>query len=616
MMTDMMTDDNTHAAAIQRAAGRRLSVAPVMNLEADCLDERRLRRFARTNQHWLFLIAFGCFILGFMSQVFFFSKSLHNTLPDGLRARLVLDSASKLVNVEIKPADEAAAGSLRALASALDPAPATAAATKCEPCTSTSTGTSSISSMFGTAPPSGVPSRQLLLDRVRSEVVPSIVRAWREAKLDWHELLPKHNSKWERYGTPERGKGLQLLVNKETQVTDFLTRYQESGLSSMYGFDHGPLLAHSGCDEFLSPCMVHPNAVSCAGDDFCMWAPAKAVCVDRDASRADTGAVCPNPTLVRGGGELAPATADECKFYVHQPVVLVSVDSESQSMFYHWWASFCMIMDFWRTTLQSTRTAHFFVKEINDPAFFQFFGFLADGCWRRAIRSFVHVPPGACLCQTHALDAQQARTDPDKAVQHMLGHLGLQNVEPPARRAKVGLISRRRKRFILNEYELVAAVERLGYECVLLPFETMTLHEQMQQLRSLDVMVGMHGSGLDNAVFLHPGSVMVQLLPYKCDHRCTFPATAEQAGVHYQVRAPLWEGMGVGGPFLLTLGCFDSFPRPAPAMLVGLRPGMAAAGPKQNGPPLGPVQRGQHGEIHVHGEGSHFAARAGCGGSP
>jgi hypothetical protein len=98
----------------------------------------------------------------------------------------------------------------------------------------------------------------------------------------------------------------------------------------------------------------------------------------------------------------------------------------------------------------------------------------------------------------------------------------------------VGLISRRRKRFILNEYELVAAVEALGYECVLLPFETMTLYEQMRELRSLDVMIGIHGSGLDNAVFLHPGSVMVQLLPYKNDHRCTFPSTAEQAGVVYQ----------------------------------------------------------------------------------
>jgi hypothetical protein len=85
----------------------------------------------------------------------------------------------------------------------------------------------------------------------------------------------------------------------------------------------------------------------------------------------------------------------------------------------------------------------------------------------------------------------------------------------------------------LNEHELVQRVQAMGYDCVLLPLETMTLYEQMQELRSLDVLVGIHGSALDNAVFLRPGSVMVQLLPYKVEHRVTFRATAEEARVKY-----------------------------------------------------------------------------------
>ena len=32
------------------------------------------------------------------------------------------------------------------------------------------------------------------------------------------------------------------------------------------------------------------------------------------------------------------------------------------------------------------------------------------------------------------------------------------------------------------------------------------------------------------------GSVMVQLLPYKVEHRCTFQGSAQSAGVVYQVR--------------------------------------------------------------------------------
>jgi capsular polysaccharide biosynthesis protein len=82
----------------------------------------------------------------------------------------------------------------------------------------------------------------------------------------------------------------------------------------------------------------------------------------------------------------------------------------------------------------------------------------------------------------------------------------------------------------LNEYELVKAVQGMGYECVLLPLESMTLYEQMAQLRSLDVLIGIHGSGLDNAVFLHKGAVLVQLLPYSVQHKCTFRSSAERAG--------------------------------------------------------------------------------------
>eukprot|EP01042_Synura_sphagnicola_P004439 gene4439-5622_t len=115
----------------------------------------------------------------------------------------------------------------------------------------------------------------------------------------------------------------------------------------------------------------------------------------------------------------------------------------------------------------------------------------------------------------------------------MIEYLGLADVRPPADKVRVGLISRRRKRFILNEYELVAAVQRMGYECILLPLETMTLYEQMRELRSLDVLVGIHGSGLDNSVFLHPHSVLIQLLPYSVEHRVSFRQSAEEADVQY-----------------------------------------------------------------------------------
>jgi hypothetical protein len=117
---------------------------------------------------------------------------------------------------------------------------------------------------------------------------------------------------------------------------------------------------------------------------------------------------------------------------------------------------------------------------------------------------------------------------------HLIDFLGLEGVEPPKEKVRIGLISRRRKRFILNEYELVQLTQQMGYECVLLPLESMTMHEQIKVLRSLDVLVGIHGSALDNSIFLQKGSVILHLLPYSVEHRVAFPSLANELGVVYQ----------------------------------------------------------------------------------
>jgi capsular polysaccharide biosynthesis protein len=76
----------------------------------------------------------------------------------------------------------------------------------------------------------------------------------------------------------------------------------------------------------------------------------------------------------------------------------------------------------------------------------------------------------------------------------------------------------------------MASHRAMGYDCELLPLEAMTLYEQMNTLRSLDVMVGMHGSALDNCVFMQKNSVMVQLYPFLVHHPLTFPGSAASAG--------------------------------------------------------------------------------------
>ena len=92
--------------------------------------------------------------------------------------------------------------------------------------------------------------------------------------------LHRVRSTWERFGEK---KGLRLLVSKEEQITDYLTRFTESGLAAAYGQDHGPLLAYSGCNKLRSDCMVHPQDI-CQTNGLCMWDSEQALCVDFEVS--------------------------------------------------------------------------------------------------------------------------------------------------------------------------------------------------------------------------------------------------------------------------------------------------------------------------------------------
>ena len=98
----------------------------------------------------------------------------------------------------------------------------------------------------------------------------------------------------------------------------------------------------------------------------------------------------------------------------------------------------------------------------------------------------------------------------------------------------MGIVSRRRKRFLLNEAELVDAALALGVEVQLLPFEAMTLYEQLAALRSTTILVGVHGSGLNNAIFMPEGACLIQLLPFGLKYKGSFQANAVAAGVEYR----------------------------------------------------------------------------------
>ena len=97
----------------------------------------------------------------------------------------------------------------------------------------------------------------------------------------------------------------------------------------------------------------------------------------------------------------------------------------------------------------------------------------------------------------------------------------------------MGIVSRRRKRFLLNERELADALLDAGYDVRLLSLEDMTLYEQVAALRATTILVGVHGSGLNNALHLRPGAAVLQIVPFGLRYRGDFKGIATRNGVSY-----------------------------------------------------------------------------------
>lgn len=354
--------------------------------------------------------------------------------------------------------------------------------------------------------------------------------AWRSGKLDWHELLPKHSSLWERYGESKDDKfNFMKLVMKETKMTDYVTQYVESGLAGFYGTDHGPLRNYSGCNLLNDPCGVH-NEATCRFDSFCSWDGARLACVD-DKNGGKPCASARNLKVVRGGRIQSTDNLQVCSRHIHERVFVEHVQDDPATMFYHWFRYFKTVFASVRGKGGLDKRNHFIVDKPPNTQFFHYFGLLAHSCWRRPTQ----IPDNTCFCNVEEEELKGEESEHTDLLGFLLEQLELdpEHGMPAPAKVRVGIISRRRKRFILNEDELVRAVLALGFEVQILPLEEMTLYEQLAALRMTTVLIGIHGSGLNNAIFMPRGGAMIQLLPYKLNYKGAFSSIAHEAGVHY-----------------------------------------------------------------------------------
>lgn len=107
---------------------------------------------------------------------------------------------------------------------------------------------------------------------------------------------------------------------------------------------------------------------------------------------------------------------------------------------------------------------------------------------------------------------------------------------PGTEKPQLLIVSRTRTRTIVNQEAVVRMMEELGFRVFIPANDLMSnLDEFSQVIGSSSVMVGVHGAGLTNEIFLPNGAVMIQVLPLELDWvaNAYYGGPATGMGLHY-----------------------------------------------------------------------------------
>ncbi|KAG8075755.1 hypothetical protein GUJ93_ZPchr0006g42126 [Zizania palustris] len=103
-------------------------------------------------------------------------------------------------------------------------------------------------------------------------------------------------------------------------------------------------------------------------------------------------------------------------------------------------------------------------------------------------------------------------------------------------RPRMMILERTNSRKFMNLPEVVAAAEAAGFEVSVAGRPKASYDEFVREVNSFDVMLGVHGAGLTNCLFLPTGAVLVQIVPYgrlESIARTDFGEPARDMGLRY-----------------------------------------------------------------------------------
>jgi hypothetical protein len=110
--------------------------------------------------------------------------------------------------------------------------------------------------------------------------------------------------------------------------------------------------------------------------------------------------------------------------------------------------------------------------------------------------------------------------------------------ENPKVKPRLLIIKRHRTRMFLNLDEIIAMAEGLGFEVVIDEANVSSDISGFAKLvNSVDVMMGVHGAGLTNCVFLPQNATLIQIVPWgglDWISRIDFGDPAEMMGLRYK----------------------------------------------------------------------------------
>lgn len=367
--------------------------------------------------------------------------------------------------------------------------------------------------------------------------VPNVIKSFRNAKIDWHDLIPDVIVSSDDKKNTEELKLLKL-IRHEQEVTNFLTA------KIFANNNYGPLSHYMACKILKDPCVIHENEQQCINNGFCGWCSEKGLCMDKGRPLSGCENKIKYATLKGYTGPVHRVTSSKvlvgeenpskCKEFV-PGARIKGIHLKYEQMLYHWHTdNFKPIYQTLSEDQLSDMNTHFVLLDNYGDRFLEYFGLMSKYCYR-FIRQ---IPDDTCFVeekgegQTNEL-VYEKRSKPSYR-DFLLSRLNLLDFPRPTK-PKVGIISRRHKRFLLNEEQIAEVSSSLGIETVVLTMEDLTLYEQVRELLQITILFGIHGSGLINSLYMPQNSVIVQLMPYKVFGGPTFFAgPAKSYGVNYR----------------------------------------------------------------------------------